>query len=89
MSSIDTSFLNPITQKFLSLFPPDIDYSKLTIQQVRNASEVPLSDDIKRPNVTIEKLELPSQVDGHTIHIDVFRPKSAAIDEALPVVVYL
>jgi hypothetical protein len=89
MSSIDTSFLNTVSREFLSSFPPDIDYSKLTIEQVRNASKVPFSDDIKRPDVTIEKLELPSRADDHTIHIDVFRPKSAAADEVLPVIVYL
>lgn len=88
MSPVDTSFLNPSSKLFLSYIPPDIDYSKLTIEDVRNSPKAPLSDDIQRPSVTIEHLEIPADTDGHPIQVDVYRPKNAG-DATLPALVYL
>ncbi|CAO0793146.1 unnamed protein product [Mucor circinelloides] len=88
MSSFDTSFLNPSSKVFLSYVPSDIDYSKMTIADVRNSPKVPLSDDIPRPNVTVESIEIPADTDGHSIPVDVYRPKEAG-DAILPALVYL
>lgn len=88
MSSFDTSFLNPTSKVFLSYVPSDIDYSKMTIEDVRNSPKVPLSDDIPRPNVTVESIEIPADTDGHSIPVDVYRPKEAG-DAILPALVYL
>ncbi|CEP11517.1 hypothetical protein [Parasitella parasitica] len=88
MSPVDTSFLNPSSRVFLSNVPSDIDYSKLTILNVRNSPKVPLSDDIPRPDVTVESIKIPADTDRHPISVDVYRPKQAG-DAVLPALIYL
>lgn len=88
MSPTDTSFLSPSSKVFLSYVPPNIDYSKLTIEDVRNSPKAPLSDDIPRPDVILENIKIPANTDEHPISVDVYRPKKAG-DDILPALVYL
>ncbi|KAI8643285.1 Alpha/Beta hydrolase protein [Parasitella parasitica] len=88
MSPADTSFLNHSSKVFLSYVPPDIDYSKLTIEDVRNSPKAPLSDDIPRPDVIVENIKIPLDTDGHPISVDVYRPRQAR-DAVLPALIYL
>jgi acetyl esterase/lipase len=77
--------LNPSSLSFLSILPK-VDFSTLTVERLRRPSPV-LS--VPGPEVTIERLEIPCQTDGHLIPVDMYRPASASVDEVLPVVVYL
>lgn len=81
--------LIPSAQAFVSILPTNVDYTGVPIQYIRDKAAPILSDDIPRPKVVIEKMEIPCGTDGHLIHVDVYRPASASDDEILPVLVYL
>lgn len=82
--------LTPTSKKFLSLIPKGVDFTKLTIQDIRNSrSPVVLNESIPRPEVTIQTIEIPANDDGHPIPVDVYRPANVDKDEILPALVYL
>lgn len=87
MAPVDTSFLNPKTQKFLANLPYVADWSKVTPQMLRSRPVCPL--DVPEPPVTVKKLQIPDLKDGHPINVDVYRPKDAPSDAVLPVFIYL
>lgn len=88
MSPIDTSFLNPQTQKFLASLPRVDDYSQITPQMLRARPAFPF--ELPQLPVTVEKIQVPaSTTDGHPIHIDVYRPEDAPSDAILPALIYL
>lgn len=87
MSPIDKSIVNLETQKFLATLNHVADYSVITPEMLRTRVACPY--EIEEPPVTVEKLQIPTFSDGHLVDIEVYRPKNASAETALPVLVYL
>lgn len=88
MSPVDTSFLNPTTQAVLANLPKVDDFSKVTLETLRQP--IALQSELPKPHATIESIQLPSSItDDHLIHVDVFRPKDAPSDAVLPALIFL
>lgn len=81
--------LTPSAQKFVDAVPKGLDFTQITIPMLR-ASRSPalLDESIPRPEVTVEKIEIPAN-DGHAINVEIYRPADVGKDEILPALVYL
>lgn len=86
---VGTSFLTPKTQTFLENLPVIEDWSKVDLQQMRNAPREPIDPAIPAPEVTIQRIKIPVLNDDHYVQVDVYRPKDVSAQTILPGLVYL
>ncbi|KAI8647237.1 hypothetical protein BD408DRAFT_427974 [Parasitella parasitica] len=54
MSSIDTSFLNPIFKEFVAKYPEAIDFDTFTALDIRSRPDGSIPEDIKAPLFAVE-----------------------------------
>lgn len=81
--------LSPVSVALMSVLPV-IDYNTVPIEVLRSShASIALSDEILRPKVTVQRIEIPTSEDGHLIPADIYRPASAMPNEILPAMVFL
>lgn len=86
-NEVPSHVLNPAHIQYMAAVP-DVDPSLLTINMMRKAVSGQPCPHEPKPEASVQSIQV-SAGDGHSIKVDIYRPKDVLPETALPILIYL